>query len=502
MVKVVNSTGNCFPMLLIAGSSPTFSVGKGEFQELDAVSMLSPHVKVALRPHAPQAIPGAIRQAYRMAWHGRPSTGFVDLPADFLMVKFSPESVILPRVLPVPNSPFPDSAKVSKIAQLLKSATSPLVVIGKGSAYARAESVIRDLIHSTQIPFLATPMGKGVVPDSHPCNTAAARATALRNADVVLVLGARLNWILHFGEAPKWNPSARIIQVDIDPDAIGQNAGDVELGVIADVNVFTRDLLYHLKTWQYPAQTEFRSRLDKERTANERRLAVAAEIKTSPLTFEHSYHVIRNVLDAFSPPSDGGICYVSEGARTMDTSRQWFFQEYPRLRLDAGTHGTMGIGFGYAIAAWEAYNGPYAEASSGKKGRKKVVGIIGDSATGFSGMEIETMARYGMDCLIFVMNNGGVYHGHAESQKEYDSQRKATSEGRGAQGLRSWSLGFETRYEMFADAVGGKGFLARTSEELRQAAEEGFKADVIRRHQSVSFDANVLAGPGDSQCLG
>lgn len=184
-----------------------------------------------------------------------------------------------------------------------------------------------------------------------------------------------------------------------------------------------------------------------------------------------------------------------------------FFQEHPRLRLDAGTLGTMGIGFPYAIAAWEAYNGRYTEASSGQKGKKKVVGIIGDSASGFSGMEIETMARYGMDCLIFIMNNGGVYHGHADSKQEYDAQRLATSEGRGAEGMRSWSLGHETRYEMFADAVGGKGYLVRTSEELRQAAAEGFKANVslcclkqtspsLTKASQVPVIVNVLLASG------
>lgn len=131
------------------------------------------------------------------------------------------------------------------------------------------------------------------------------------------------------------------------------------------------------------------------------------------------------------------------------------------------------------VAAWEAYNGPQAEGFSGKKGKKKVVALIGDSATGFSGMEIETMARYGMDCLVFVMNNSGVYHGHADSTEEHATQVRATKEGRGADGLRSWSLGFETRYDMFADAVGGKGYLVRTSEELQRAAVEGFKATVI-----------------------
>ena len=97
--------------------------------------------------------------------------------------------------LPAPAAASADDAKVFKIAQVVKAASAPLVVIGKGSAYARAETIIRQLIDSTQMPFLPTPMGKGVVPDSHRCNTSSARSVALRNADVVLVLGAKLNWM-------------------------------------------------------------------------------------------------------------------------------------------------------------------------------------------------------------------------------------------------------------------------------------------------------------------
>lgn len=268
------------------------------------------------------------------------------------------------------------------------------------------------------------------------------------------------------------------MQVDIDANAIGQNAGDASLGVVADVVMFTCEIMKHLGSWKYPSNTSFRHKLLHAKKANEGALAESAQLATQPLTFEHSYSVIRGVLDRFSSPKDGGIVCVAEGARTMDTSRSWFFQEHPRLRLDAGTHGTMGIGLPYMIAAWEAYNGVHAEASSGKTGRKKVVGIIGDSAFGFSATEIETMARCGMDCLIFVMNNGGVYHGHADSEEEYRAQQRASNEGRGKERLRSWSLTFEARYEMFATAVGGKGYLVRTSEELRQATQEGFEADV------------------------
>lgn len=183
-------------MLLLAGSSETYLVGKGAFQELDAVSMLSPHVKLALRPANPQAVPPAIVQAYRAAFYGTPGTGFVDLPGDFLQsTVVAPSSSTMTLPPPKPATAFPDADRVHRIAELIESASSPLVVIGKGSAYARAETVLRDLIDSTDLPFLPTPMGKGVIPDSHPCNTSSARSTALRHADVVLVLGARLNWM-------------------------------------------------------------------------------------------------------------------------------------------------------------------------------------------------------------------------------------------------------------------------------------------------------------------
>lgn len=467
-------------MLLIAGSSSTETHAKGDFQEMDALAMLNPHVKIAVRPSKVGKIADSLKRAYRFAMSGRPGTAYVDIPANFLhAVKDHTLATVSP--LPPPPVPLTCNEKTAKIAAVLKSAKAPLVVIGKGAAYAHAETVICQFIDSTQLPFLTSPMGTGVVPSLHNCNTGSARSTALRHADVVLVLGAKLNWILHFGEPPKWNAFARFIQVDIDPEAIGHNKGDPELGVLTDVKCFIPQLLAHLAGWKYPSHTSYRSLLARDKEAHEDRLARLSQITTEPLKFERAYATIKHVLDALSPPQDGGICYIAEGARTMDTSRSFFGLEHPRLRLDAGTHGTMGVGMGYAIAAWEAYNGPHHKArpTGVSDRRKKIVAIVGDSAFGFSGMEVETMARYGMDVLIFVMNNGGVYHGHADSREEFERQREATKNGRRpSDGLRSWSLGYQTRYEMLADAVGGKGYLVMTDEELARATEDGFNAQV------------------------
>jgi 2-hydroxyacyl-CoA lyase 1 len=334
----------------------------------------------------------------------------------------------------------------------------------------------------TSIPFLPTPMGKGVLPDSHPLNAASARSTALKEADIVLVLGARLNWILHFGDAPKWNPAARFIQVDISSDEIGRNRGDAELGIAGDINVVAAQLLNALGNWKWSSDSSpYAQNLQTSKHRNETNAVTKAAESKIPLTYAHTFQVIKTALYKLSSHSKGDVVYISEGANTMDISRSAFPVEHPRLRLDAGTYATMGVGLGYAIAAHAAYNSPEAEGFAGSYGKKKIVAFEGDSAFGFSAMEVETMARYGMDVLIFVINNGGVYHGDSDSADDWLALQKRSLEGSGAdaaKGLRSTSLGWEVGYEKIAEACGGLGFVVRTSEELEKATIEGFEAKV------------------------
>ncbi|KAI9701996.1 MAG: hypothetical protein M1836_001340 [Candelina mexicana] len=477
---VGNSNANHFPLLLLAGSGETHLVTKGAFQELDAVSLLTPHTKLSVRPPSLEAIPGVIRNAYRTSWYGRPGTGFVDLPADIIQGLLEDEGEIqaAQRLPDVPRAGA-DEGKVFKIANLLKTAKAPLIVIGKGAAYAQAEGPVRELVNKTSIPFLPTPMGKGVLPDSHSANTGSARSVALKHADMVLILGARLNWILHFGDPPKWNASAKFIQVDISAEEIGRNNGDAELGIVGDIDVVVTQLIRELGTWSYDRNaSDYTKLLEESKHNNEAKALKAAKLDSSPLTYARAFDVIKTAIHDLSPPEDGGVVYVSEGANTMDISRSVFTVEHPRLRLDAGTYATMGVGLGYAIAAHEAYNGTSGEAVSGPARQKKVVALEGDSAFGFSAMEVETMARYGMDILMFVMNNGGVYHGDSDDADEWLKMQKKSAEGAKEGGLRSTSLGWEVGYEKIAEACGGKGFLVRTPEELERATVEGFKAKV------------------------
>ncbi|KAL8926856.1 MAG: hypothetical protein Q9208_002665 [Pyrenodesmia sp. 3 TL-2023] len=504
-----NSTVNGFPFLLLAGSSETHLTSKGAFQELDAISFLAPHTKVALRPASLDAIPDTIHNAYRTAWYGRPGPSFIDLPADMIQGTL-PSSTALTQTSPLsaPPKPSADEATLFKVAQLLKTARYPLVVIGKGAAYARATDAISSLISKTRIPFLPTPMGKGVLPDSHSLNAASARSTALEEADVVLLLGARLNWILHFGSPPKWNPRAKFVQIDIDPSTLGSNAADPALAIHGDLAAVIPQLQSHLSTWSYnPSSSPLTTHLQSAKDRNLATAAKKASSRTLPLTHSAALSAIERILHKLSPVDEGNIVYVSEGANTMDISRSIFPVSHPRLRLDAGTHATMGVGMGYAIAAHIAYNGlgsQPGEAQVGASGlqgqRKKIVCLEGDSAFGFSAMEIETMARYGMDVLVFVINNGGVYHGDADDEESWTALQQSTlnvqeqgtvSKGRETKkGLRSTSLSYGTSYQNIATMVGGLGLEARTVEEVEQATRQGFDCKRV-------CVVNVIVGKGE-----
>lgn len=404
----------------------------------------------------------------------------MDLPANLILGTFDVPRNKLPALLEAPKSVAP-AEKIRDIVAALKSAKAPLVVVGKGAAYARAEPQLKALINRTGLPFVPTPMGKGIIPDSSPYNISAARSTALKEADVVLLVGAKLNWILSFGLAPKWNPAAKIIQIDITADELGQNGGHPTLSVVGDAALVVEQIVEALGDWKWPGNsTPFFKNLQAAKSRNEGKAAKKIMLNKNPMTFETAFDIIKRTLNGLSNPADGDIVYVSEGANTMDISRSIFTMEHPRTKLDAGTYATMGVGMGYAVAAYAAYNFPNPEGSAGASGRKKIVAIEGDSAFGFSGMEVETMARFQMDVLIFVMNNSGLYRGDTDTSEKWQERQRntiagTTSEGKG---LTAWSLGYETKYEKIAEMAGGIGIAVRSAEELKKATEVGFKAKV------------------------
>ncbi|KAK5021747.1 hypothetical protein LTS07_010642 [Exophiala sideris] len=480
MAGIPHAAANSWPLLVLAGSSETHNANKMAFQEVDAISLLTPHAKLALRPPYPDMIPTFIKDAYRAAMFGRPGPAFVDLPANLILGSFDVPEHQLSPLIEAPKSTAPEK-KIRDVVEALKSAKAPLVVLGKGAAYARAEQQIRNLIELTGIPFVPTPMGKGIVPDSSVYNVSAARSTALKGADVVLVLGAKLNWILSFGLAPKWNPAAKIIQVDLVADELGKNGGDPALSLVGDVGLVVDQIISQLGGWRWQGQSSaFFRELQAAKSKNEEKAAKKASINKIPMPFERAFGIIKSTLNSLSVPENGDIVYVSEGANAMDISRSIFTMEHPRTRLDAGTYATMGVGLGYAIAAYAAYNFPEPEGLAGSPGRKKIVAIEGDSAFGFSAMEVETMARFQMDVLIFVMNNSGLYRGDTDSAEKYAERQRNTVAGTTTEGkgLTAWSLGYQTNYHKIAEMAGGIGIEVRTPDELKEATKIGFEARV------------------------
>jgi len=483
-----NSSANAFPLMLLAGSCESNQVNKGAFQELDAVALLSPLCKSTARVSA-ETLSIDIASAYRVAWYGRPGPSFVDLPADVIQGQMVANEKEIDLSSPPRSGPDPE--RINAVAKLLQDAKAPLLVIGKGAAFARAEAVIRQLVEDTQIPFLPTPMGKGVLPDSHPLNVASARSAALKEADVVLILGARLNWILHFGEEPKWKAGVKLIQVDISAEEIGKNNGDASTGIVGDLNIVVAQLhgVMRASGWVYNSSSPSYQTISASREKNQRTARAMAHIKTQPMGYSQVFNIVKEELNKLSAPETGSIVYISEGANTMDISRSIFNVDHPRLRLDAGTHATMGVGLGYAIAAHAAYNPPNSNTP-----RKKIVCIEGDSAFGFSMPEVETMSRYSMDVLIFVINNGGIYHGDSSDSDSWLKLQQTTVNGANGKGLRSTSLGWEVKYEKMAQMCGGKGYIVYTEEELKKATVEGF-------HSKVPVVINVIIEAGQTRKL-
>jgi len=469
---------------------------------MDAISLLTPHTKKAIRPYvnSADAIVSAIHDAYRICWFGRPGPTFVDLPTDFIMtpVTLTAKSRRSPVLVLPPPSAAPETISIA--AELLKNAKAPLVIIGKGAAYARAEQPIRALVNDSKLPFLPTPMGKGVVPDSHRLNTSSARSVALREADVILLLGARLNWILHFAASPKYRKDVKIIQVDISPEELGRSNsnGEPALSIFGDIGTVVGQLNQELKGWKALSSANLHDSVPAYLTAirdsaskNEVKAGATANMKTrpgKPLTFERAFHIIKETLHSISAPENGDVVYIGEGSQTMDISRSIFPLDHPRQKLDAGTYATMGVGLAYCIAAWSAYNLP--------RRTKKIVALEGDSALGFAAMEIETMRRHEMDVLIFCMNNSGIYSGDtaeaadwkAKQQKLLDSSGSSERRDR----LKSSSLMHEAKYEQLAEMVGGKGIFVRSEEELERATRVGYAEGRVTV-------VNVIIEPGNDK---
>jgi oxalyl-CoA decarboxylase len=396
MVALANATTNGFPMIQISGSSDRAIVDlqQGDYEELDQMNAAKPYAKAAYRVNRPEDIGIGIARAIRAAVSGRPGGVYLDLPASVLSATVDagtaarslvPVIDAAPRQIPAPES-------VARALDLLAAAERPLIILGKGAAYAQADADIRKFIEQTGIPFLPMSMAKGLLPDDHPQSAAAARSYALAQADVVMLIGARLNWLLGHGKSPQWSAAAQFVQLDIAPTEMDSNR-PIAGPVVGDIASSIAALLAMLKPGRIRPGASWLNELAQRKRRNAEHMTARLAARSNPMDFYGALGAIAGVL-AGQPE----VYLVNEGANTLDIARNVIDMRAPRRRLDCGTWGVMGIGMGYAIGATVV---------SGKP----VVAIEGDSAFGFSAMEIETICRYQLPIVVVVFNNGGVYRG-------------------------------------------------------------------------------------------
>uniref|UniRef100_A0A671LA77 2-hydroxyacyl-CoA lyase n=1 Tax=Sinocyclocheilus anshuiensis TaxID=1608454 RepID=A0A671LA77_9TELE len=460
------------PVIVIGGSSDRNQETTGAFQEFPQVEACRLYSKFSARPSSLEMIPAVVEKAVRSSIYGRPGASYIDIAGDMVNAKIDRANVRFVSCCPAPPVSQADSREITQAVRLLRAAQRPLIIIGKGAAYARAEKEVRELVEVTGIPFLPTPMGKGVLPDDHPNCVAAARSRALLQADVIVLLGARLNWILHFGFPPRFSPHVKIIQVDLCAEELSNNVRAAS-ALLGDIGAVVRQLLETVRSWRFPSDSQWWLTLKEKMTANAQISKSLALRSTLPMNYYTAFHHISELL-----PKDCII--VSEGANTMDIGRTMLLNYLPRHRLDAGTFGTMGVGPGFAIAA--------GVLEQTQKSAQRVVCIEGDSAFGFSGMEVETMCRYKLPVIIIVINNNGIYSGvDPKTWKEMEKMGDMTTI------APPVTLLPEARYEQVMSAFGGRGYLVRTVEELRSALQES-----LNNTQMPSL-LNVLIDPASDR---
>jgi len=463
LAGMANAQENCWPMILLGGASNSYQEGRGAFQEAPQVELARPYGKYSARPDQPERIPFYCEQAVRTAINGRPGAVYLDFPDDMLSAQVEEDAVSIPEGCPDPPRTLAPTADVERAIEVLRNAERPLVIIGKGAAYSRAENEIREFIESTKLPFLTSPMGKGVVDDEHALSVMPGRGLALENADVVVLLGARLNWIMHFGLPPRFNEDVKTIQVDIHAEELGRNV-PAEVGLCGDIKAVVGQLNQALEAepFVYPSDTPWWSALSEKVAENKTFVQNMMNDDAVPMGY---YRVLREIQEQ-APP---GTIIQAEGANTMDISRSVLMHKNPRERIDAATFGTMGVGLAQAIAAQVVHPD------------RKVICVEGDSAFGFSGMEVETACRYRLPIVFLIINNNGIDTGFDELPEDrFQSPAMAYT--------------IQAGYEKMIEGFGGKGYSVRTPDELSAALKQALD-DSMPSIINVHIDPQARAKP-------
>jgi oxalyl-CoA decarboxylase len=470
LTALANATTNCFPMILLSGSSEREIVDlqQGDYEEMDQLAIAKPLCKAAFRVLHIDDIGIGVARAIRAAVSGRPGGVYLDLPAKLFsqtMDAAAGNASLIHVVDPAPKQ-IPGHDAVKRAVELLRSAKRPLILLGKGAAYAQADAEIAALVERTGIPYMAMSMAKGLLPDNHPQYAGAARSYILAEADVVVLVGARLNWLLSHGKGKTWGVKSakewgrqKFVQIDISPTEADSNV-PIDAPLIGDIGSCVSAMLTQIGgNWAKPP-AEWTTAIEERKSKNMAKMAETLAKNPSPMSFQSALNVVREIIK-----TNPDAILVNEGANALDFTRSIVDMYKPRKRLDVGTWGIMGIGMGFAVAA---------AIETGEQ----VIAIEGDSAFGFSGMEVETICRYNLPICTVILNNNGVYRG-TDVNLSGGADVAPTVFVKGA------------RYDKLIEAFGGIGVHATTPAELRKGMEDAIRS---RRPTLINAVIDETAG--------
>ena len=445
LTATANATVNCYPMIQISGASdPTMvDMNMGTYEQLDQFNTAKPLVKAAFRCYKAEDIPAAVARAYRAAISGRPGGVYIDMttPALGQIMNREDAEKLLYQPVDVYSPVAPNEAAVDRAVEMLTSAKRPAILLGKGAAYAQVDDKIKTLIEKYNIPYFPMSMAKGLMPDAGPLSALSCRSTIMKEADVVMLIGARLNWLLSFGRG-KWNPDMKFINLDIEPQEMDVNVptaapvvGDMGLSLDAILAKMDGRKMSTDPTWVPSLQTE-----TKEKDA---KFATRLESTKSLMPMHHwtALGVIKPIIE-----SNPDVILINEGANTLDDTRDAINMSLPRHRVDCATWAIMGMGMGSMIGAAVATG-------------KSVVAIEGDSAFGFSGMDFSTACRFKLPVTVVIFNNGGIYNGIGKPMDETTDPAPTT-------------LDINARYDKLGEAFGAQTYYVQTPDELAKALTE------------------------------
>jgi oxalyl-CoA decarboxylase len=444
LTSVAHATTNCYPMILISGSSEREIVDlqQGDYEELDQLAIAKPLCKAAFRVLHAADIGIGVARAIRAAVSGRPGGVYLDLPAKLFGQVINAEAgkkSLVKAIDPAPAQ-IPALAAITRALDVLKSAARPLIILGKGAVYAQADEAIKTLVEKSGAPFLPMSMAKGLLSDMHPQCAGAARSTVLKDSDVVLMIGARLNWLLSHGKGKTWGDAPKkFIQIDIEPKEMDSNV-EIAAPLVGDIASCVAALIEGMgSNWPLPPAA-WTNTVNGKREENVAKMAPRLMNNNSPMDYHGALGALRTVIR-----ERPDTILVNEGANTLDLARGVIDIYKPRKRLDVGTWGVMGVGMGQAIAA---------AVETGHR----VLAVEGDSAFGFCGMEVETICRYNLPVCIVVFNNGGIYRGTDVNSVGTDPATTVFVK--------------SARYDKIMEAFGGIGVQAETPDALKRAVDE------------------------------